>query len=82
LGALVIEKASQRHGLGSEALQGLIEYARQERTWTILRAGVKAVNEGGLAFLNHLGFQRAEEGSERFAGGLQRYILMEYALTR
>jgi RimJ/RimL family protein N-acetyltransferase len=82
LGTLVIEKVSQRHGLGSEAFHSLIEYARQERTWTILRAGVKAVNEGGLAFLNHLGFQIAEEWSDRFAGGLQRYILMEYALTR
>jgi RimJ/RimL family protein N-acetyltransferase len=82
LGALVIEKASQRQGLGSEALQGLAEYARKETTWTILRTGVKAVNEGGLAFFNHLGFQIAEEGNERFAGGLQRYILMEYALAR
>jgi RimJ/RimL family protein N-acetyltransferase len=82
LGTLVIEKASQRHRLGSDAFQGLVEYARQEQTWTTLRAGVKAVNEGGLAFLEHLGFQIAEEHTERFAGGLQRYLLMEYALTR
>jgi RimJ/RimL family protein N-acetyltransferase len=82
LGALVIEKASQRHGLGSEAFQGLVEYARKETTWTILRAGVKAVNEGGLSFLNHLGFKIAEDRSDRFVAGLQRYILMEYALAR
>ena len=81
LGSLVIDKGSQRRGFGSEAFQGLIEYARQEQTWIILRAGVKAVNEGGLAFLKHLGFQIAEEHNERFASGLQRYLLMEYALT-
>jgi ribosomal protein S18 acetylase RimI-like enzyme len=80
LGALVIEKASQRQGLGSEVFQGLADYARRESSWSILRAGVKAVNEGGLAFLSHLGFQIAEERSERFSGGLQRFILMEYAL--
>jgi RimJ/RimL family protein N-acetyltransferase len=82
LGALVIAKASQRRGLGSEAFHGLVEYVRQERTWTILRAGVKAANEDGVAFLNHLGFQIAEEQTERFAGGLQRHILMEYTITR
>ncbi|PWT78014.1 MAG: hypothetical protein C5B60_01850 [Chloroflexi bacterium] len=82
LGALVIEKASQRRGLGTEAFQALVEYAGRERTWTILRAGVKAVNEAGLAFLNHLGFQTAEEQSRQFPGGLQRYIVMEYTLTR
>lgn len=39
------------------------------------------MNESGLAFLNHLGFQIAEERSGQFPGGLQRYIVMEYALT-
>ena len=82
LGTLVIEKASQRRGLGTEAFQALVEHARRERTWTILRAGVKAVNEAGLAFLNHLGFQTAAERSGQFPGGLQRYIVMEYVLTR
>jgi RimJ/RimL family protein N-acetyltransferase len=82
LGALVIDKASQRRGLGTEAFQALVEYARRERTWTILRAGVKAINEGGLAFLNHMGFQTAEERSGQFPGGLQQYIVMEYTLTR
>jgi RimJ/RimL family protein N-acetyltransferase len=80
LGALVIENVSQRRGLGSEVFQGLVDYARREMSWSILRAGVKAVNEGGLALLTHVGFQIAEERSERFAGGLQRFILMEYAL--
>jgi RimJ/RimL family protein N-acetyltransferase len=82
LGTLVIEKASQRRGLGTEVFQGLVEHARQKTTWTVLCAGVKAVNEGGLAFLNYLGFKSAQERSERFSGGLQRYILMEYTLMR
>jgi RimJ/RimL family protein N-acetyltransferase len=41
LGALVIENVSQRRGLGSEVFQGLVDYARREMSWSILRAGVR-----------------------------------------
>ncbi len=76
----MIHKTYQRLGLGSETFQCLVEYAHQLMAWTIVRARIKAVNEGGLAFLKHLGFQIIEEGSERFIGGLQQFFVMEYAV--
>jgi len=82
LGTLVILSAYQRQGLGTETFQCLAEYAQQQMAWTTLRAGVKAVNEVGLAFLKHLGFQIIEEGSQQFAGGLQQFFIMEYAIKR
>jgi RimJ/RimL family protein N-acetyltransferase len=82
LGALVIDGASHRQGFGSEAFQGLIDYAGENMAWTTLRAGVKAVNEEGVAFLTHLGFRMAEAGSERFSGGLQRFLVMEYSIKQ
>jgi hypothetical protein len=50
--------------------------------WTTLRAGVKAVNEEGLAFLTHLCFRKTKTGSERFAGGLQQFLVMEYSIKQ
>lgn len=82
LGALVIDRGSQRCGFGSEAFQALIDYARENMTWTTLRAGVKAVNEEGLAFLTHLGFQTPKTGSERFVEGLQQFLVMEYSIQQ
>jgi len=83
LGSLVIDKGSQRRGFGSEAFQGLIDYARENKacpSWTTLRAAVKVVNEEGLAFLTHLGFQTVKTESERFAGGFQQFLVMEYSV--
>jgi RimJ/RimL family protein N-acetyltransferase len=76
----VIHAAYQRQGLGTETFQCLAEYAHQQMAWTSLRAGVKAVNEVGLAFLNHLGFQTIDEGNQQFAGGFQKFFIMEYAV--
>jgi RimJ/RimL family protein N-acetyltransferase len=81
LGALVIDRDSQRRRFGSESFQGLVDYARQNMAWTTLRAAVKLVNEEGLAFLTHLGFQRVKTGSEQFAGGFQQFLVMEYPIT-
>lgn len=79
LGTLVIHLAYHRQGLGTETFQSLAGYAQQQMAWTTLRAGVKAVNAIGLIFLKHLGFQLIEEGSQQFAGGLQKFFIMEYA---
>jgi RimJ/RimL family protein N-acetyltransferase len=81
LGTLVIHKAYQRQGLGTETFHCLIAYAHQQMGWSRLHAGIKAVNDEGRAFLKHLGFQVIEEGSQQFAGGLQQYYIMEYAVT-
>lgn len=80
LGTLVIHSAYQRQGLGTETFQCLTTYAQQQMAWTTLHAGVKAVNEEGLAFLKYLGFQTIEERSQRFAGGFQQFLSMEYAV--
>jgi len=82
LGTLVIQTTDQRQGLGSETFHGLVDYAHGLMAWARVRAGIKAVNAGGLAFLKHLGFQIIEEGSERFAGGLQHFYVMEYAIKQ
>jgi RimJ/RimL family protein N-acetyltransferase len=82
LGTLVIHKDSQRQGLGTEAFRCLAEHFRQQTDWTVLRAGVKAQNEPGLAFLKHLGFKSIKEGSGRFAGGIQTFFVMEFQIVR
>jgi len=76
----VIQTTYQRQGLGAETLHGLVDSAHQRMAWTRVRARIKALNAGGLAFLKHLGFQIREEGSERFASGLQHFFVMEYAV--
>jgi RimJ/RimL family protein N-acetyltransferase len=82
LGTLVIHSAYQRQGLGSEAFQCLAKYGHEQMAWTTLRAGVKAVNEVGLAFLAHLGFQIVEERKAQFASGFQKLFIMEHAMKQ
>ncbi|SRR5258708_6103578 len=80
LGALVIHQAYQRQGLGTEALRCITAHFRQHTDWTTLRAGVKAQNEVGLAFLKHMGFQAVNTGSGRFAGGVQQFFVIDLTL--
>ncbi len=80
LGSLVIHKNHQHQGLGTEAFQALHDHLHRETDLTILRTAVKEPNAEGLAFLQQLGFRTIREGSERFAGGIQRFFVMELAL--
>lgn len=80
LGTLVIHKDYQRQGLGAEVFRCLTEHFCQQTDWTILRAGVKAQNKAGLAFLKRTGFQNVKEGSGRFAGGVQTFFVLEFTL--
>ncbi|HEY7832479.1 MAG TPA: GNAT family N-acetyltransferase [Ktedonobacterales bacterium] len=58
LGALVIARAQQRQGLGSEAFTALATAFRERHHWPALRIGVGSWNSGALAFWERLGFQR------------------------
>lgn len=80
LGSLVIHKDYQRQKFDSEAFQCVAEYFRRGMGWSNLRAGVKAQNEVGLAFLEHLGFRLVRQGSERFTGGMQTFFVLDCAL--
>lgn len=74
LGLLLIASGHQRHGLGSEAYNGLVAFFRATHGWPALRLGVLKQNSAALAFWERRGF-RPVEG----AGG-GRAIVMETAL--
>jgi RimJ/RimL family protein N-acetyltransferase len=57
LGALIVHKDVQRQRLGTEIFHCRAAYFHQQMGWTALRAGVKAQNVAGLAFLKQMGFQ-------------------------
>lgn len=57
LGALMLDSAHQRQGLGAEAFERLAAYFRATYGWPRLRLGVRPVNEGALAFWRRLGFE-------------------------
>jgi len=80
IGTLIIHKNFQRQGLGTEAFQCFINHFRQHTAWNVLRAGVKEQNSAGLAFLKHLGFQVVCEKTDRFAGGMQTFFVMQFTL--
>lgn len=80
LGSLVVHKEYQRQGLGTEIFQRLTDYFRQELGWSNLRAGVKAQNEVGLAFLERMGFQMVKSGNGRFSEGIQTFFVADFAL--
>lgn len=80
LGTLIVHRDVQRQGLGTEIFGRMAAYFHRQLGWTVLRAGVKAQNVGGLAFLHRMGFQVLEERSARFSGGIQPFFLLEAAL--
>ena len=80
LGSLVIHKDHQCQGLGTETFQRLAEYFRQEMSWSNLRAGVKAQNEAGLAFLEHMGFHTVKQRNARFSEGMQTFFVYDLML--
>jgi RimJ/RimL family protein N-acetyltransferase len=80
LGTLILHRDVQRQGLGTEIFQCLAAYFHRQMGWSALRAGVKAQNAAGLAFLQQMGFQVLEQRSARFTGGIQPFFLMERAL--
>jgi len=83
LGQLMIHKAYQRQGLGSEAFQCLTEHFHKDYGWPLLRTWVLEENGPGLAFLQRVGFQPIEQasGQWRLPGGLQQYIMLERSLS-
>ena len=81
LGAIIIYKAYQRQGLGTEAFHRLIDYFRNHYHWSVLRAGMLEQNAAGMAFAQHLGFHPVKEGLKQFPGGAQRFIIFERSLV-
>jgi RimJ/RimL family protein N-acetyltransferase len=59
LGFLMIARAHQRQGLGTEAFERLAAYFKDHYGWSSLRVGVMTTNKGALAFWPRLGFQEA-----------------------
>lgn len=57
LGALLLDAAYQRQGLGREAFERLAQYLRETYGWPRLRLGVRRANVGALAFWRSLGFE-------------------------
>ncbi len=82
LGQLMIHKAYQRQGLGSEVFHRLVEHFRKDYAWSLLRAGVLETNGPGLAFVQSVGFQPIKKVSQRLSGGVQQYIIFERSLER
>ncbi len=80
LGALVIHKAYQRQGLGTEVFQRIAEHFREDYGWPLVRTGVLEQNEAGLAFARHLGFKIVRKGEQRFSSGMQPYLVLERSL--
>lgn len=82
LGQLMIHKAYQRQGFGSEAFQCLTNHFRKEYGWPLLRSWILEENEPGVSFLHHIGFQpiAQEPRKWRLPGGVQPFIVMEYEL--
>lgn len=81
LGVLMIHKAYQRQGLGSEVFQRLVEHFRKDYGWSLLHAGVMEHNEQGLAFAHQLGFHPIKQVQKRLAGGEQQCIILERLLS-
>lgn len=81
LGALTIHKAYQRRGLGSEIFYCLLDYFRQHYGWSVLRAGVLAQNQPGLAFAQHVGFRPVKQYQRQLAAGVQEIVLLERSLA-
>jgi RimJ/RimL family protein N-acetyltransferase len=57
LGMLMIARAHQRQGLGSEACKRLVEYLKDSYGWSALRVAVMKTNTKALAFWRRLDFQ-------------------------
>jgi len=56
LGLLMIARAHQRQGLGTEAFACLAAYFKNHHGWSSLRVGVMKTNTAALAFWRRLGF--------------------------
>jgi RimJ/RimL family protein N-acetyltransferase len=77
LGFLMIARAHQRQGLGTEVFTCLVEYFRNYYGWPSLRVGVMKTNTGALAFWRRLGFQETPTDA---AAVRKRYVTLQRAL--
>jgi RimJ/RimL family protein N-acetyltransferase len=77
LGFLMIARAHQRQGLGTESFIRLAKYFEDQYGWPMLRVGVMKVNMGALAFWRRLGFQETPMGG---AAARKRYVMLQRAL--
>jgi RimJ/RimL family protein N-acetyltransferase len=76
LGFLMIARAYQLQGLGTEAFERLAEYFRDSYGWSMLRVAVMKTNTGALVFWRRLGFQEMSRtgATERHDLTLQRAL--------
>jgi RimJ/RimL family protein N-acetyltransferase len=77
LGFLMIARAHQRQGLGSEAFECLAAYFKDHYGWPSLRVGVMKTNTAALAFWRRLGFQETPTGD---AAARKRHMTLQRAL--
>jgi RimJ/RimL family protein N-acetyltransferase len=81
LGAVVIHKLYQRQGLGTQAVQLVVEHIHKETGASILYGGVTELNVQGLTFAQHIGFRpSSQEVSHRFPTGKQSVVVLELPL--
>ena len=77
LGFLMIARAHQRQGLGTEAFERLAAYFKDRYGWPSLRVGVMKTNTGALAFWRRLGFHEIPTDD---AAARKRYVTLQRAL--
>jgi RimJ/RimL family protein N-acetyltransferase len=77
LGFLMIARAHQRQGLGTEAFTRLVEYFKNHYGWPSLRVGVRNTNTGALVFWRRLGFQETPTDD---AAARKWYVTLQRAL--
>jgi diamine N-acetyltransferase len=78
LGALLLDAAYQRKGLGREAFERLADHFRATYEWPRLRLGVRKANGAALAFWRRLGFQPVSPGDH--TDDSREYTTLERAL--
>ena len=74
LGSLMIARAHQRQGLGSEAFTRLAEYFKNHYGWPSLHVGVMKTNTVALAFSRRMRFQEIGDEAGQPRVTLQRAL--------
>jgi RimJ/RimL family protein N-acetyltransferase len=77
LGFLMIARAHQRQGLGTEAFACLAEYFKNHYGWPSLHVGVMKTNMAALAFWRGLGFHETPTDDD---AARKRHVTLQRAL--
>ncbi|MEW6047544.1 MAG: GNAT family N-acetyltransferase [Bacillota bacterium] len=80
LGLLVIRGDLQGQGYGTEALEALLAYFRDDRLWPVVRIGVIAANRRALAWWQRRGFRPIHTVRRRLPAGETEIICLERQL--